>query len=360
MSQSQHDVVISGLGFRCSVGQNVVQSCASIRAGIDRFAAWPHMTDASDPDAAGIVAAAISPDLGDESWVAKFRQLAEQPLLEALWEAKLYDLSSQRMRTALYLAVPLPERHGSQESLANFSVDLAEPNFLPVTFNSTFLFPKEHVGGFIAVNKAVEDLASDAFDVCIVGGVDSLLHSQHLLSLVASAKLKVYSVPAGRIPGEAAAFIVLEKMEQARRRGAKVLARLAKVSTATDSCLGQGKPTRGEALSETLQEALSNTPYPPGRISRVMADLNGERSRFLEWGLAYGRALSSLPPKRELWHPADCIGDIGAATGPAFICIATRAFERGYAGGDAVILSTASDSGERAALSVLTPQAQGS
>ena len=81
----------------------------------------------------------------------------------------------------------------------------------------------------------------------------------------------------------------------------------------------------------------------------IINDLNGERWRFLEWGMADARALSGLPPNRRLWHPADCFGDIGAATGAAHLCLATRAFRRGYAVGQAILVCNTSDGGERAA-----------
>ena len=99
-------------------------------------------------------------------------------------------------------------------------------------------------------------------------------------------------------------------------------------------------------------QAVADAPGGPGRIYRVINDLNGERWRFLEWALACNPALSALPPDFRLWHPADCFGDIGAATGAAHICLAVRAFARDYAVGDAILIANTSDTGERAALCV--------
>jgi 3-oxoacyl-[acyl-carrier-protein] synthase-1 len=84
----------------------------------------------------------------------------------------------------------------------------------------------------------------------------------------------------------------------------------------------------------------------------VLTDLNGERWRFLEWALASSPALLGLPPDWRLWHPADCFGDVGAATGAVHLCLAARAFERGYAVGDGVIIFNAAETGERASLCV--------
>ena len=141
MSQNQHIFVVTGLGLRCSVGQNAVQSCASVRAGIDRFGEWPHMSDLTDSEGAGIVGAAVIPDLGDENWTVKFSDLATQPLLEALWAAKLYDLTQPRERTGLYLATPALNRPGAEEHLSGFAQELREGRLLPVKFDLCFTCP---------------------------------------------------------------------------------------------------------------------------------------------------------------------------------------------------------------------------
>lgn len=61
------------------------------------------------------------------------------------------------------------------------------------------------------------------------------------------------------------------------------------------------------------------------------------------------RCLGGLPHGWQLWHPADCLGDTGAASGPTLICLAVRAFQRGYGGPGGALVTSVSDRGERAA-----------
>jgi 3-oxoacyl-[acyl-carrier-protein] synthase-1 len=168
-----------------------------------------------------------------------------------------------------------------------------------------------------------------------------------------AGRLKTSATPAGLIPGEAAAFVVLETVAHARGRKAPILARISPVRVAVEKESPAGEtPGRGQAMAQVLRQAVADTPGGPGTIHRVLNDLNGERWRFLEWALACNPALAALPPDFRLWHPADCFGDIGAATGAAHLCLAVRALTRGYAVGASILVANTSDTGERAALCV--------
>ena len=52
----------------------------------------------------------------------------------------------------------------------------------------------------------------------------------------------------------------------------------------------------------------------------------------------------------EIWHPAECIGEAGAATGFACLAAIRAAHAKGYAPGPRALLHLANDSGARAAL----------
>ena len=52
-----------------------------------------------------------------------------------------------------------------------------------------------------------------------------------------------------------------------------------------------------------------------------IADVNGEQFRFKEAALAITRLLRDTKVLFSLWHPADCIGEVGAATLPAMLAM---------------------------------------
>src|SRR6185312_4745541 len=50
----------------------------------------------------------------------------------------------------------------------------------------------------------------------------------------------------------------------------------------------------------------------------------------------------------ESWHPADCVGEIGAASGARGLIVGMAGLQQGYAPGPVAMCESASDSGLRA------------
>jgi len=85
-----------------------------------------------------------------------------------------------------------------------------------------------------------------------------------------------------------------------------------------------------------------------------VCDLNGDRYRATEWSMAAIRTLGALHGDMSLWHPADCIGDTGAASGIVNVVWAVAAFGKGYASAERTLVWGASEGPARAA-AVLAP-----
>ena len=56
----------------------------------------------------------------------------------------------------------------------------------------------------------------------------------------------------------------------------------------------------------------------------------------------------------DIWHPADCIGEVGAAALPCMLGVALFAARKAYAPGANILCHLGNDDGKRAAL-VLCP-----
>ena len=80
-----------------------------------------------------------------------------------------------------------------------------------------------------------------------------------------------------------------------------------------------------------------------------LSDLSGEHFYFKEAALALSRTLRRRKEEFEVWHPAECIGETGAAAGIAMLAVADAARQMGYAPGPRVLLHLANDDGQRAA-----------
>jgi 3-oxoacyl-[acyl-carrier-protein] synthase-1 len=355
-------VVVTAVALRTPVGNDAVQTAAAVRAGINRFARWQGLGESFE-DEAGVIASRLPEDLGDVAWVEKAEELIATPIHEALWQAELYDFGEvrkvlPRARVVAYVAPPDPGRPGVSDSAYRlFSIEAREHCIAPARADEVHLIPGEHAAGLAALARAAADLRAGQADFAVVGAVDSLLHAPLLSSLLAEGRLKSPARPAGLIPGEGAAVLLLERGPDAARRRARPLASLGTVSLQNEAeAIGPGQPIRAEAAARAIRAVLAEN-GGPGRIHRVIADLTGERWRSLEWAMVETRCLGELPADWQLWHPADCLGDTGAASALANVVLAVRAFARRYGGSDGIMISAASAAGQRAATCVFPAEA---
>lgn len=375
MPSPESGAVITGIGMRTAVGNTAAQTCAAVRAGMNRFAVWPHFSAAGEDEdgGGGQLAAAVEPSLGDEPWQIKAFHLLIQPMHEALFHAGLNDFQALKrdgLAPMVYLATPYvgepaernddvdeeddedaaggtPDASGEDRYRA-FLDEIREliSELMPV--QGLAGFPAAQAGGLAAIAQAVSDLNSGRTRLALVCGVDSLLDSARLAGLFEAGFLLAGRQSAGLIPGEAGACLVIERLDQARQRGARPLVTIGPIALGRDpSPFGSDVAVDGAALSDVFRNAVEAA--GGGKIfGEVLIDLTGERARFLEWATVETRCLHAVPKPWSLEHPADCIGDVGAAFGPLAAGLMARSCERGYAHGRGVAICASSPRGERA------------
>jgi hypothetical protein len=96
----------------------------------------------------------------------------------------------------------------------------------------------------------------------------------------------------------------------------------------------------------SCRSASRSSPTPPHLLPSQIA---GAWLEVLP-GLVRVRLTQQLQGLRRLWHPADCLGDVGAATGGVLMAVLGRSFQRGYAPADRALLWAGNDEGQRTAL----------
>lgn len=242
------------------------------------------------------------------------------------------------------------------------------PRFDGATADALLAQLRRHVGGGEAaliatgnasalrgVVHAAHAVAQDPARVCLVVGLDTLLAPETLRWYEESARLK--SATPGRnhalSPAEAVGVVVLETPESARRAGRAVLAEVAGVGYGVEpNPFLSDRPSRGEGLTAACHAALAGGGVAPSDVGAVLADLDGEFHRAKEWSLAETRCLGSAEA-RELVHPADCYGAVGAASGAVLLGIAAVGLARGWLTRPTLVVCS-DDAGECAAV-LLTP-----
>jgi 3-oxoacyl-[acyl-carrier-protein] synthase-1 len=110
------------------------------------------------------------------------------------------------------------------------------------------------------------------------------------------------------------------------------------------------EPLRADGLVAAMRAALADAARTFEDVHYRIADISGEQYAFREAALAIGRAIRKVKPRFDLWHPAESIGEAGAAAGPAILAVAQAAAKKQYAPGPGVLCHVGNDDGERAVL----------
>jgi 3-oxoacyl-[acyl-carrier-protein] synthase I len=344
---SADKVVITGVGLVTPVGHDSMMAPAAVRAGISRFAEVKGFMTVKGAKAVGSIVSGVT---DDRSGNDRLLALAIPALQEALFGAEEYCDELETSQGGVILSLGAAEKPayepfgtGGVEQLLDAG-QLDRPKVIEIVREG-------NSGGVVAFSRAIAALREGKVRFCVVGGVDCLVELPSLLWLEDARRLKTDDRPQGFIPGEAAAFVVLELESAAKRRGAPGLACvLGAAYSSEEATFSSEKPLFGKGLADCIHSAISGQNVQFGSLSGIICDLNGEYYRMKEWSLALTRLLDGNSSVPEYWHPAKNFGDIGGASAVVYCVIATAALRHDYFGGDNVLVWTSSDSGGRGSL----------
>jgi 3-oxoacyl-[acyl-carrier-protein] synthase-1 len=116
--------------------------------------------------------------------------------------------------------------------------------------------------------------------------------------------------------------------------------------------LESGEPLRADGLSQALRACLSEAGCQMHDMDFRITDNSGEQYYFREAALALSRTLRQRKEEFEIWHPAECTGETGAASGVAAIATVHAACSKRYSRGPNALAHLGNDAGKRAALSL--------
>jgi len=317
------NVVITGVSGVTSIGFSAAAISAALRGPISGFREAEEYTD-SEGNPILIAEIPIVSDISDdEEREPRLRSIARFCLQQLVTDA--FPLgAADKWPVYLLIGVATVDRPGPRyEGIANeLQFHLSE--VLRDRFGKWAIrfLESGNPSGIEALQHARRFLALHPDAVCIVGGIDSLLDVETLDYLEDDARLKsaTYGRHQGLIPGEGVGFLVVESAEFARRRNRRALAEVLGVAVAREPApVRSPDPSTFTGLSEACRAALVDSGSPPESIGTIIGDLNGEFFRAKEWAHTALGCLGS--GERSLWHPADCFGDVGAASGALLVSL---------------------------------------
>ena len=349
-SERDERACIVAMGASTSVGRDPWSSAAAVRAGISGLRQHPFMIDSAGEPMRVATAPWLDISL---TGVDRFEALLFPAIDQAL--RSLDSVAGKRLRVALALGLP-GSRPGLPRDLERRLLQRIreQPD---ARFDGIATFAAGHAAGLLAMDAAVAGLAGSDFDAWIIAGVDSYIDPTTLEWLEACDQLHgagPLNNAWGFIPGEAGAAVAVMRAAAARDHGLIPLASVIGTSRAQeDKRIKTETVCIGEGLTDAFRIALASLPARAS-VTDMYCDLNGEPYRADEYGFAALRTSAAFDSASEFVAPADCWGDVAAAGGVLNLMLATAAGVKLYANGNTAFVWASSESGERAAVLLVT------
>jgi 3-oxoacyl-[acyl-carrier-protein] synthase I len=324
------------------VGLSLEASVAAMRAGIDGFAELPYR-DNSEAPIIGAVVPVFDPELRP---TARIPALLSYAAVEAA--ESLADHKDEAEEIALLLCLPEVDRPG---------VGVVDSRKLGTVFENALgrridrrnsrIITNGHVGAFEALRHARAMLA-EGLRSCLIFAADSLIGARSLLWLEQHHRLLCEANSDGVVPGEAAAVIHLSG------RSLDSVAIVGVGFGEEEATPLNDHPVTGAGLAEALNEALDEAGKTLDEIDLRLSDVAGEGWAFEELVLGQQRVMRRVRSEQPLWHPADKVGDTGAASGLIQLIVGRSMISSPDSRMRSAICQASAKSGRRAACVVVS------
>jgi 3-oxoacyl-[acyl-carrier-protein] synthase-1 len=333
-------LAILASGMVTGVGLSAPASCAAIRCAINNFTETRFMDDGGE-------------------WIIGSQVPLEQP-----WRgrAKLVHMAAPAIRECLAAVERVPpediplllcvaehQRPGRLEGLDHELFQEIQSE-LDLRFHpGSGTIPRGHVAGALAMLEARRLIYETGVRYCIIAGVDSLLVGATLDGYQRKNRLLTSKNSNGFIPGEAGCAVLVGRPGTTIGIGAELVCTGIGVGH-EEATLDSEKPLRADGLVQAFRAAFEEAESSIADIDFRITDANGEQYWFKEAALAVSRTLRVTKQGFEIWHPVDCIGEIGAAIGPCCFAVTRAAVQKRYATGRGPLCHFGEDDGERLAM----------
>lgn len=336
-------LAILSTGMVTGVGWSTERSCAAVRVGITGFVETNFIYDGEFIQ--GCPVPFETPYRGRR----KLIEMATVAIQEAFVPLAAERYASERV--PLLLCVSEADRPGRFAALDESLLKaIAERVGLRFHQCSTVI-AEGRIGGVKALIHARQIMDRDSqIRRVLVCGVDTFLVTGTLNHYYQQRRLLTADNSDGFIPGEAAAAVVVgTTVDESKATIAVTGIGLG----AEPAAINSENPLRADGLVTAIRQAMNDAGVNFPQLAYRLTDNSGEQYGYKEAALAMTRVVRPVKPAFDIEHPADCIGEVGAAIVPAMLATASMAERKGYAPGrfmgDGVICHVSADGACRAA-----------
>jgi len=321
-----------------AVGFNYAASCAAIRAGIKGIRVL-NLWDAEN----GEYLSGAKVDL--PQWWEGIGKLADL-VAPAIWECLEAAKPEGSASIPILLGVAPLDRPHRLPRLDEEILDEIEWRLKLPHHPQSAVIAMGNVSGLVALAHARKMIDRRLSRYCVVAGVDSFLQQEVVEAYMGQRRIMTKTNSNGFFPGEAGAAVLVGATGSSKTKELKVSGMGFGHEEAT---IASDSPTRGVGMTGACRDALGEADIAMHEISCRNTDLNGEHYKFKEAMFAQGRLLKKRAAGREVWHVAECIGEIGAVHVPCALGLSLYSGEKSFAPGPKMLCQFSGDGPERAA-----------
>ncbi len=197
------------------------------------------------------------------------------------------------------------------------------------------MFPNACAAGNYAIAHAMDLLRAGRADLMLAGGADAFSRITYTgffrLGAIAPERCQPFDRNRkGMIPGEGAAVLVLEPLEKARARGARIYAELAGYGFSCDAHHMTAAHPEGDGAARAMQRALADAAAAPEEVSYISAHGTGTPTNDRLETLAVKRVFGESARRTPMSSIKSMIGHtMGAASAiEAAVCALAVADDR--------------------------------
>lgn len=340
---------VAGVGLLTPLGAAPEQILTVLHAGVSAYSSSAFcnqfrlpMTTTQVPESA---LAPVGEDLAAAKLPSRMLRLVRLALPALADALKNYTGAAP---VPLFLAGPEVLPNMAKPITGNLIHYLVQGDTLPIARAKCRYFASGRTGLLEAIDLAFQCFAQTDEPFILVGAVDSFIDAATLGQLDAEGRVLAEHISDGFAPGEGSGFLLLSRPE-----GAETLTpALYRPGLALENGHRYSEqPMLGQGLDQAVKQAILHA--PPHTITDLYSTHNGESFFNKELGTMLIRNSSHLAADVAHHHPADALGDMGAATAAALLAMAMHGITQNHRGNQLIVASA--DLGPRAAMCIAQP-----
>lgn len=314
MSMNNSSLAISGLGMIASpaVGQSL--NYGAFACGYDNF----EKKDFYEPySPEKLICSGVShfiPNSGYKRWLGMCSAAVEDCFKE--------ECFPKGEKLSLFLCLPNTVKMPAlccAEDYDSIIKDVIDNSPLRTFHISVKLFFYDRCGFITALNESRNVLEKGESDRCLILGLDSLVHSKAIQFYGGDVygnhnRLLTEDNSNGFIPGEAATAVLVSHPDKAVGNYKNILITGLGLSY-EPAPYDSDDVLHAQGLVDASTKALTESNQGMDEMSFRMSSVSGEDYFFREAAIAQKKLLKTKVKAQPLWHPADTIGEVGAAIG---------------------------------------------